>query len=233
MAVDHVEGGDEALAAFLVERADRLSQALDRFAQVVALGDQLVAARLDLGELVVRAQVYRAEPLALLLQRLELALDLRKLRQRRARLVLRQRRELGRLALEFVHHRMQELLAPGAGRFDPRFRRRARFARFRHGVERLAGHAIRDGERGLAGGPGVRRLFPRRLRGVEFVGQRAAAAGEFMRRFAELFALRFVARTPRGDLRNLGLGAFAALVPGAAFGDNRVAALGARFRLAL
>ena len=74
--VDDVEGGEEPLASLLVEAADRAAQPLDRLGQVVALGDQPVAARLDLGELLVGAQVDGAEPLALLAQGVELALDL-------------------------------------------------------------------------------------------------------------------------------------------------------------
>ena len=43
MAVDDIESGDEPLAPLLIERANRAAQALDRFGQIVALGDELVA----------------------------------------------------------------------------------------------------------------------------------------------------------------------------------------------
>ena len=48
MAVDDLEGGEEPLAPLLVQGMDRAAQALDRLGQVVALGDQLVAAIQDL-----------------------------------------------------------------------------------------------------------------------------------------------------------------------------------------
>src|SRR6202020_1904747 len=71
MVVDDVESGDEPLAPLLIEGANRAAQALDRFGQIVALGDELVAACPNLNEFVVRAQVDRAEPLALPAQILE------------------------------------------------------------------------------------------------------------------------------------------------------------------
>jgi hypothetical protein len=46
--VDGAEGGEQALAALAVEAADGLAQALDRLDEVVALGDDAVALRLDL-----------------------------------------------------------------------------------------------------------------------------------------------------------------------------------------
>ena len=50
VAVDDFEGGDEPLAALLVEAADGGPEPLDRLGQIIALGDQPVAACLDLGE---------------------------------------------------------------------------------------------------------------------------------------------------------------------------------------
>ena len=92
----------EPLAPLLVQRADRAAQALDRFGQVVALGDKLVAARQNLDEFVVGAQVDRAEPLALLAQVLELALDLEAAGQRRVVLVAGERGEARGLAIELA-----------------------------------------------------------------------------------------------------------------------------------
>ena len=42
MLVDHVEGGEQALAALAVQAADRLPQALDRLDEIVALGGDAV-----------------------------------------------------------------------------------------------------------------------------------------------------------------------------------------------
>ena len=56
----------EPLAPLLVEGVDGGAQTLDRLRQIVALGDELVAARHDVLELLVGAQIDGAEPLALL-----------------------------------------------------------------------------------------------------------------------------------------------------------------------
>src|SRR5258707_1148472 len=45
MAIDDIESGDKPLAPLLIESANRAAQALDRFGQIVAFGDELVAAR--------------------------------------------------------------------------------------------------------------------------------------------------------------------------------------------
>ena len=42
MLVDHIEGGEQALAALAVEAADGLAQALDGLDEVVALGRRCV-----------------------------------------------------------------------------------------------------------------------------------------------------------------------------------------------
>ena len=100
MRVDDLESGDEPHAPLLVQGMDRAAQALDCFGQVVALGDKLVPARQNLDEFVVGAQVDGAEPLALLAQVLEPALDLDAAGQRRVALVGSERGEAGWLAIE-------------------------------------------------------------------------------------------------------------------------------------
>ena len=127
---------------------------------------------------------------------------------------------------------MQELRLPRLGRLDPGLRRRAGFARARHGVQRLARGAVGLGERGLAGGAGVGRLLAGGLGVIELVGERAAAAGEFDRRLGQRLALGFSRGAALGEFGDLGPSAGAPLVPGAAFGGDRLAALGARLGLA-
>ena len=209
------------LAALLVEAADGGAEPLDRLRQIVALGDQPVAARLDLGELDVGAEVDGAEPLALLAQGFELLLDLLRFGQGRVALVTRERREAGRLAVEIGQDRVQELRLPGLSRLDARLRRGAGFARLSHRVERSAGGAIGLGERGLALGAGVGGVLAERLGVIELVGERAAAAGEFGRRVRERLALGLGGGAPFGEFGDLGFRAPAPLIPGAALGGDR------------
>jgi hypothetical protein len=54
MFVDDVERRHETLAPFLIEVVDRLTQPLDRLREVVAFRDQLLPARLDFREFLVR-----------------------------------------------------------------------------------------------------------------------------------------------------------------------------------
>jgi hypothetical protein len=98
MAVDDLESGDESFAPFLIEGANRGPQAFDRLSQVVRLGNELVAARQDLDEFVVSAQVDRTEPFALLAQILELAFDLDAAGQRLIGFMIGKRGEARRLA---------------------------------------------------------------------------------------------------------------------------------------
>ncbi len=101
MAVDNVESGDEPLAPFLIEGANRGPQAFDRLSQVVGLGDELVAGSQDLDQLVVGAQVDGAEPLALLAQVLEPALDLDAAGQRFVGLMFGKGGKACRLTIQF------------------------------------------------------------------------------------------------------------------------------------
>ena len=64
MTVDHLEGGEQPFAAFLVEAADALAEAMDGGDQVVALAGQRVAPRRDLGGFRLGAEVDGAEPFA-------------------------------------------------------------------------------------------------------------------------------------------------------------------------
>ena len=78
------KAAEEALAPLLVEVVDGVAQPLDRLGQVVALGDQPLAAARDFGEFLVGAQIDGAQALALLAQALELAFDEAGFRRRRA-----------------------------------------------------------------------------------------------------------------------------------------------------
>ena len=225
MAVDDLESGDEALAPFLVQGMDRAAQALDRLGQVVALGDKLVAAVEDLVELLVGAQVDGAEPLALLAQIVEPALDLDRARQRPVAVHARQRGEARRLAVELARDRMDELLAAQARPLDPLLGRRALLARRRHRLERLAGGAVGVGERRLGERERVGGLLAQPFRLVEFVGERVRAAGEFGRRVGDRRPLLLRFRPALGEFRDPGERPIAPLGPRRALGgDGRRAA---------
>ena len=182
MAVDDLERGEEPLASFLVQGMDRAAQALDRLGQVVALGDQLVAAVENLVELLVGAQVDGAEPLALVAQIVEPALDLDRARQRPIAGHAGQRGEARGFAVELGRNRMDELFAALARPFDPLLGRRALLAGGAHRLERLTGGAVGVGERGLAERERIGGLLAQPLGLGELVGEGVGAAGEFGRR---------------------------------------------------
>jgi hypothetical protein len=76
VAVDHVEGGEQPLAAFTIEALDRLPELADRLDDVLALGNDRFEPVGELLLLFLGAQIDGAEPFALDLQPVELALDL-------------------------------------------------------------------------------------------------------------------------------------------------------------
>jgi hypothetical protein len=55
MGVDHLEGGEQPFARLAVEILDALTQPLDRFDQIVALGGERAMLSLDLTQLFFRA----------------------------------------------------------------------------------------------------------------------------------------------------------------------------------
>src|SRR4051794_35518952 len=161
--VDLLERGKQALAPLFVEIADRGAQLLDRFVEIVALGDHAIARGFDLLQLLVGAQIDRAEALALALLGLEFLLDGGGIRQLRAGFYAGERDEIVRRAIEFERDRVQMLRQALARRLKPRFAARLRFARAAHRLERGTGLAVGIGERGLAcreriGGGLARRL---------------------------------------------------------------------------
>ena len=209
-----------------------LAQALDRFGQIVALGDELVAARQDLDEFVVGAQVDRAEPLALLAQILELAFDLDAAGQRLVGFMIGKRGEARRLAIEFARDRVLKLFVPRARAFQALFGGGALLARGAHRFERLTGGAIGVGERGFAERERVGGLLARGFRLAMFVGERAARAGEIGRRVGELRPLPLRFRPALGKLGDAALRMGKPLIPGRPLGDDRDAPRGARRSLA-
>ena len=75
MLVDHLEGGDQPLAALAVQLVDALAQARDGAGQVGALGLHGLSRVAVFGGLLLGAQVDRADGLALALQVVEVGLD--------------------------------------------------------------------------------------------------------------------------------------------------------------
>ncbi len=63
LAVDDLEGGEQALAALPVEGADRLAQPAHSLAEIVALGGQPLALAPDLGQFVLGPQIDGTEAL--------------------------------------------------------------------------------------------------------------------------------------------------------------------------
>ena len=76
MVVHHIEGGKQTLAALAVEAADGLAQALDGLDEVVPLAGDVVVLGLELGQLLVGAQVDGAEALPVVLEGMKLGFDL-------------------------------------------------------------------------------------------------------------------------------------------------------------
>ncbi len=112
VAVDHIEGGKQALAALAVEALDRLAQLADRLDHVLAFRNDRLQPLGKLPLLLLGAQIDRAEPLALDLQPVEPLFDLGHVGQRRVGVQLR-------LADRQMRRRVQHLL-------DARFRFRRR-----------------------------------------------------------------------------------------------------------
>ena len=165
MRVDLVEGGEQALAALLVEAGDRGAQFLDRFGEVVALGHHLVALRLDLGEFVLGAQIDGAEPFAIgasdsssrrsmsaIAGRSSSGFDAGELRRAPAASISRSMRD-GALDVG-------DALARG---LQLRLAARLLLARGAHRLERRAGGAVGFGETRLGGGARVGRVAARGL----------------------------------------------------------------------
>ncbi len=84
---------------------------------------------------------------------------------------------------------MHELFAAQTRALDALLGRRAALARRRHRLERLAGGAVGVGERGLGERERVGGLPARGFGLVEFVRERAGAAGEFVRRVGDSLPL--------------------------------------------
>ena len=192
----------------------------------------LSRARQNLDQFVVGAQVDRAEPLALLAQVLEPALDFDAARQRLVGFMIGKRGEARRLTIQFARDRVPKLFVPRARAFQALFGGRALLARGAHRFERLSRGAIGVGERGFAQRKRVGGLLARGFRFAMFVGERAAGAGEIGRRVGEagLFPLRF--RPALGEFGDPALRPVAPLIPGRPLGRDRRAAGGARRSLA-
>ena len=75
MSVHDLERGDEPRTCFAIEIGDALTQAFDRLDQIVPFCREPAVLRLDLAQLVLRAQIYAAEALARLAQPFDLGLD--------------------------------------------------------------------------------------------------------------------------------------------------------------
>ena len=232
MLVDDVESADQPLAAFLVKGADRLPEPLNRLGEVIALGDQFFARRLHLGEFDVGAQVDRAEPLALLLEVVEPALNRRGVGRFIAGLEPGEGEKTAGIDIELEFDEMKQLRAAFPRRFKPLLSRRARFSRAGHRFERSARGAVGFAERRFARGELVRRGFSRRLRFRELRKQTPALQKELGRSFGELFELLVSGGAPIIKLGDLRFGASAPLAPRAALLGDTLAASVARFALA-
>ena len=75
MSVDGLERGQQAFAGLAVEALDTLPQSLDGFHEIVAFGSQRGVLGFDLVQLFFRAQIDRAQPLAVATQLFEIFLD--------------------------------------------------------------------------------------------------------------------------------------------------------------
>ncbi len=167
MRGDHLERGEQALARLLVEALDALAKALDRLAEIVALGAERGVLGLDLAQFLLGAQIDGADPLAVAPQFLELRLDLGHVGQRGAGFDAGEAGELARLDFQHLADFVADVGEPplgglmaflGAGRF---------LARRPHGFERGAGRPVGRGERILALGQLVGGRTAARLGGFD------------------------------------------------------------------
>src|SRR5579872_5817357 len=224
MLVHDLEGGEQPLASFLVQIADRDTKALDRLDKIVPLGDEPRAARFDLDQFLIGAQIDRAETFALLLEIFELSLDLSELLERIAVLHAGEAGEEMRFGFEIDGDRMKQALATLTRAFDALFRSCARLAGGAHCLERAFRRAVGSAQRGLRRDASVIRRLLRRLGKVDLADQCTAPLQEGRRRVRQ--RLQFVLRlsTPGREFADLRLGALAALHPGGLLASNRLAA---------
>ena len=192
-------------------RSSRSAMSLSRLAQ-------------HLDEFVVGAQIDRAEPLALLAQVLELALDLDAAGQRRVGLEIGERGEAGRLAVELGRDRVAKLLAPHARAFEALLGSGALLAGGAHRFERLAGGAVGVGQRGFGQRERVGGLLARGFRLAMLVGERAPGAGEIGRRVVERRPFLLRLRLAFGEFGDAALRLGKPLAPGRALGGDRARA---------
>ena len=106
-----------------------MAQPLDRFGEIVALGDEAAVLRLDLAQLFLGAQVDRAEPLALAPQLLQPLLDVRDIGQFRARRDLGKRRDVLRLGFEHLADFVRDVGGAALRGLEPLLRARLLVAR--------------------------------------------------------------------------------------------------------
>ena len=186
VAIDRGERRQEPFARFTVEAVDALPQAADRFDEIVALGGQLAVLGFDVGKLLLRQEVDRAEAFALAPDALELALDLADLRQWLISLELGDLCCCRRLDVEEVADFVFEIAEASLGAVAAVFCTRGLGAGVADRVERDACRLVGLGEVGfrlrqqVGGGP------PRGGRRFNLADQRLTLTGEFLRRMFEL-----------------------------------------------
>src|SRR6201986_3148550 len=221
MLVHDLEGGEQPLASFFVQIADRDTKALERLDKIVPLGDEPRAARFDLDQFPVGAQIDRAQTFALLLEIFELSLDLSELLERIAVLHAGEAGEEMRFGFEIDRDRMKQALATLTRAFDALFGSCAGGA---HPLEPSFRRAVGSAQRGLRRDASVIRRLLRRLGKVDLADQCTATLQEGRRRVRQ--RLQFVLRlsTPGREFAYLRLGALAALHPGGLLASNRLAA---------
>ena len=223
---------EQPLARLVIEAVDALAQPPDRFDQIVALAGEFGVLAFDLLQFLLGEQIHRAEPLAFLLDALDLGLDLGDRRHRRVGLELGDFGGRHRLDAQSFADLVFDVGAAadggivallGAGGFG------ARFAdRFERSARRLVGLGkIGFGRRQpVGGGAALGR------RGLDLADQRLALGGEFFRRVGEFGALArgfFAALLDGGDLRR---GAVLALAPGLPLAGDGLQAMIGKFGLA-
>ena len=231
MPVHHRERRQQPLARLAVEALDALAQPLDRFGEVVALGDEAGVLRLDLLQLFLGAQVDGAEPLAVAPQLVEPLLDRRDLGQRVARRDLGERRDVCRLGLEHLADFVRDVGGAAVRGLEPLLGARLLGARFAHRLERGARRLVGLGERGLGRGAAVGGFAPRGFGRLDLGDQRAALLGERRRRAFERGALGL--RFGRALAERRGLAGGAALRPSHSARSAAIAARRLRAQLGL
>ena len=233
MAVHHVEGGKQALAAFAVQALDRLAQLADRLDDVLAFRDDRFQPLGKLPLLLLGAQIDRTQPLALDLQPVEPLFHIGHVGQRRVGVQFR-------LADRQMRRRVQHLLDARfglatalVGGVQPLLGAGASLAGLGQRGDRCGRGLVQRGLPGLGLLQAVGGSLAQRFGLGELAEQRAPPGVDLVGRIGQRFQFGRGLATALAERSDLRFGVRRTLHPGAAVGRDGAEAAHPRFRLAL